>query len=184
MAGNDGIGRYFLVPGSSGRAEHIAATHFTDVVSTGGERGHVVHIGKLDGEIDVGVVSTGMGCPSVDIIVTELIKLGGRRFIRVGSCGSMQPSTIRVGSVAIATAAVKDETASDRYAPREAPAVAARPMVEAMASGAIDLGLGDVTFAGVYHSKDSLYAREFLSGPLAPENRRVSMFAPRLASRA
>ena len=62
MKGNGDIGRYFLVPGSAGRAKDIATRFFDDVTSKDGERGHAVHLGKLDG-IDVGVVSTGMGCP-------------------------------------------------------------------------------------------------------------------------
>jgi len=63
MLGNGDIGRYFLVPGSSGRAKAIADEFLTDVTSKDGERGHTLHLGKLDGTIDVGVVSTGMGCP-------------------------------------------------------------------------------------------------------------------------
>lgn len=63
MLGNGEAGRYFLVPGSAGRAKDIAERFFEDTVSKDGERGHVVHLGKLDGKIDVGIVSTGMGCP-------------------------------------------------------------------------------------------------------------------------
>ena len=65
-------GRYFLVPGSSGRAADIAKM-LDDVEVRPSDRGHNVHLGKLDGQIDVGVVSSGMGCPSVDII----LKRGG-----------------------------------------------------------------------------------------------------------
>lgn len=77
--------------------------------------------------------------------------------IRVGSCGSLQPKTIRVGSVAIGTSGVKDESTSSNYAPVEFPSVAARQMVEAMVAASLRLGLGDLTFAGPIHSKDSLY---------------------------
>ena len=52
------------------------------------DRGHNVYLGKL-GEIDVGVCSTGMGAPSTDIIITELIRLGARRFLRIGTAGSV-----------------------------------------------------------------------------------------------
>jgi uridine phosphorylase len=49
----------------------------------------------------VGICATGMGCPSVDLIVTELIMLGGRRFFRVGTCGSLQPKLIRYGDLVV-----------------------------------------------------------------------------------
>ena len=44
-----------------------------------------------------------MGCPSVDIIVTELIMLGARRFVRVGTAGSLQPHAIRMFALLLLT---------------------------------------------------------------------------------
>ena len=100
MAGNGKAGRYWLVPGSMERAADLAQ-NFDDVVVRESGRGHHVHIGRLarpvdatgraQQPVDVGVVSTGMGCPTVDIILTELIRLGAKRLIRIGSAGSLQP---------------------------------------------------------------------------------------------
>lgn len=39
--------------------------------------------------------------------------------------------------------------------------------------GAIAADLGDLTYAGVIHSKDSLYAREFQAGPKAADHDKV-----------
>jgi len=164
-------GRYFLVPGSSGRAAEIAQS-LTDVTVRPSSRGHDVHLGKLDGEIDVGVVSSGMGCPSVDIILTEMIRLGGKRFLRVGSAGSLQPAVVKVGSLVIATGAVRDEGTSKHYAPLEFPAMASPKAVTAMVAAAGSLGVSGNTFAGIIHSKDSLMAREFHEGYLVEENLR------------
>ena len=102
MQGNGPHGRYWLVPGSMDRAAQLA-THLTDPVAVReSPRGHHAHLGVLeraDGPpVDVGIVSTGMGCPTVDIILTELIRLGGRRFIRIGSAGypnATQPTVAR-----------------------------------------------------------------------------------------
>ena len=164
-------GRYFLVPGSSGRAAEIAEM-LEDVEVRPSGRGHNVHLGKLDGEIDVGVVSSGMGCPSVDIILTEMIRLGAKRFIRVGSAGSMQPAVVKVGSLVVATGAVRDEATSKHYAPLEFPAMASPKVVAAMVAAAQSLGVSDTTFTGIIHSKDSLMAREFEEGFFVEENRR------------
>lgn len=196
LAGNGGAGRYFLLPGSNARAARIAAMFREGkegVVVRRSSRGHDVYLGSLaspgsnsGAAIDVGVVATGMGCPSVDIVVTELVKLGARRFIRVGTAGSLQPAQIRVGDVVIASAAVRDEGTSRHYAPIEFPAVAAPEVVQALRTAAGELGAertggregGDGEgserrggyHCGVVHTKDSLYAREFGEGALVREH--------------
>lgn len=115
-------------------------------------RGHDVHLGKLGG-VDVGSVATGMGCPSVDIIVTELIKLGAKRFIRVGTAGSVQPKDIRVGSVVIGTGGVRDEGTSRNYAPPEFPAVASPLLVLALQQAAREMGIAENVYSGIIHAK-------------------------------
>ena len=35
------------------------------------------------------VQTTGMGTPSMSIVVEELLRLGARRLIRVGTCGGI-----------------------------------------------------------------------------------------------
>merc|ERR1712137_1438515 len=119
-----------------------------------------------------------MGCPSVDIVVTELIKLGAKRFIRVGTAGSLQPHTIRVGDVVIASAAVRDEGTSRHYAPIEFPAIAAPTMVQALKHAAGDVSQtsefmksGSKIYCGIVHTKDSLYAREFGEGALVQSHK-------------
>lgn len=174
IAGNGARGRYFVVPGSSGRAAAIAERFEEHQVFRNG-RGLDVHIGQLvrDGQrLDVGVVSTGMGCPSLGIVVNELIDLGVRRLLRVGTCGSLQPASIQVGDLVVATAAVRDEGTSDAYAPREVPATAHPHWIEALTAAASELGLGEQTWSGVIHTKDALYGREMPRGPMAEENGR------------
>ena len=124
--GNRGAGRLFLLPGSDGRARRIAE-RFSDSEVIPSDRQLNVHLGRLqrdDVTVDVGTVATGMGCPSLDIVVTELIELGARHFIRVGTAGSLQRDVVQVGDLVIATGAVRDEATSDAYAPREYPAIA------------------------------------------------------------
>ncbi len=173
LQGNGGRGRVVFVPGSLARTEHLAE-HFEDVQVITNPRHLNVHLGTLRSgglTVDVAAVPTGMGCPSLGIVITELIELGARRFLRVGSAGSLQPQ-VGIGDLVVATAAVRDEGASDAYVPREVPAVAHRDWIEALASAAGKLGELEHTFLGLVHTKDSLYGREFPVGPLAEENRR------------
>ncbi len=103
----------------------------------------------------------------------ELLACGARRLLRVGSCGSMS-ERIRPGQVVLALGAVRDEGATDAYAPPEYPALAHPEVLAAMAEGARLAGLAEETFLGICHSKDSLYAREFGHGPAAERNRRYT----------
>src|SRR5262249_27279909 len=45
---------------------------------------------RHDGE-PLTIQSTGMGGPSAAIVLTELIALGARRAVRVGTCGALHP---------------------------------------------------------------------------------------------
>ncbi len=171
--GNQGKGRYWLLPGSRSRAAAIAG-QFRDATCKSHGRGHDLHTGVLDRDglaLDVGVISTGMGCPSVDLIVTELIGLGATTLIRVGTCGSLQPS-IHTGDIVAVTGAVRDEGTSRQYLPVEFPALPSFDVVRAMdvARRGARWQSTSVHF-GPVHTKDSLYAREFGFGPLGEQHR-------------
>ena len=172
LSGNGRIGRYVLLPGTRSRSAAIAE-YLEDVVVVDNPRGHTAHIGVLrraGASIDVLVTSSGMGTASTEIILHELLEIGARRVVRVGSSGSMDPH-IRAGDAVIVTGAVRDELASRHLAPTEYPAVSHPAAVSAMVEGARQTGHADHTFLGVGHTKASLYAREFGHGPMGAQNR-------------
>ena len=172
ITGNDGLGRYVFLPGSTARAAHLAE-RFGDPRTASNRRRLDVQLGTLERggmSVAVAAVPTGMGCPSVDIIVGELLQLGARRFVRVGTAGTLQKQ-IRAGDLVIASGAVRDEGTSDAYSPREFPAVADPVMTEVLCAAARRIGLGERTHCGVVHSKDSFFGREFAAGPDAERNR-------------
>jgi uridine phosphorylase len=168
--GNQGRGRYVLLPGSRGRALEMAS-RFSKVVVKSHPRGHDLHLGSVtrgDRTLDVAVISTGMGCPSIDLVVSELIALGARVLVRVGTCGSLQPD-VKTGALVVPTAAVRDEGTSDHYLPREFPALPSIPLLLSARRVADRSALG--THFGPVHTKDSLYARELGLGPLSEQHR-------------
>ncbi|QSH41122.1 nucleoside phosphorylase [Lentisphaerota bacterium ZTH] len=173
MCGNDGRGRYIFVPGSDGRAKKISE-YFDQVTAVRkSSRGHNLYIGTItrDGTtIDIGVISTGMGAPSVDIILNELLKLGGKKFLRLGTCGLLQPAFMKGGDHAIATAAIRDDHATRCYVPAEYPASASMEMVQAAVTASEKAKHSGNIHVGIFHSKDSLYAREFKQGAMAEQN--------------
>jgi len=167
-------GRLMYLPGSPERAARIAS-HFDQGRVIPGSRGFDVHLGVLrfeDQIVDVGAVATGMGCPSLEIVVTELLALGARSFVRVGTAGTLVPDRVKASDVVIATGSVRDAAACDAYAPREFPAIASLDMVLGLQQAAHRLKLDAVTHIGLVHTKDSFYAREYGYGPLAEQHAR------------
>ncbi len=168
LAGNGGLGRYILLPGSAGRAERIGE-RLEGHQCHANRRRLDVHVGRYKG-VDIAAIPTGMGCPSVDIVVGELVELGARRMLRVGTSGTLQPH-IGIGDLVIATGAVRDEGTSDAYTPRGFPAVSDPWMTMAVAQAASELGLAHRVHAGLVHSKDSFFGREFGVGPDSERNK-------------
>ena len=170
--GNGDIGRYVFIPGSDGRAKEIAS-HFQKVTVKSHPRGHHVYLGTLKinkQKIDVASISSGIGCPSTEIIVHELFNLGVKRFLRVGTAGTLQPGFIKTGDIINVQASVRDEDTTRHYAPIEVPAVASLEFVSSCLLAAEHLNLSNHLHTGIVHCKSSLYARELAAGPQSREN--------------
>ncbi len=172
FAGNKGIGRYVFMPGSNGRAKQIS-TFFEDVTIKEHPRGHHLYLGTLrtpSHTIDVAAVSSGMGCPSMEIILHELYQLGAKRFLRIGTAGSLQSKNIAVGDIINVLGSVRDESTTKDYAPIEFPALASLEMINVINTAANALNMAEHTHTGIVHCKSSLYAREFGAGPNSAVN--------------
>jgi purine-nucleoside phosphorylase len=99
-----------LLPGDPLRAKYIADTYLEDAAQVNGERGLLGFTGTYGGK-RVSVQSTGMGCPTATIVSEELIQLGVKRLLRVGTCGGLKPG-LALGDIVIAISAVPaDSTA-------------------------------------------------------------------------
>jgi len=170
-------GRVFLLPGSAHRAARIA-DRFDERREYPSDRGHTVFVGRVNGA-EVGCVSSGMGCPSLGIVATELVQSGVRRLLRVGSAGGLGPA-VQVGHIVVATGAVRDEHASDAFAPLEFPAVAGFQATRALVGAARARLDAQAVHVGLLHSKDSLHGREFALGPRSEENARYMELLARL----
>jgi DeoD family purine-nucleoside phosphorylase len=106
-----------LLPGDPLRAQYIAETYFDDPVQRNHERGMLGYTGTWEGK-PISVQSTGMGCPSAAIVMEELIKLGVKRFVRVGTCGGLQPD-MQLGDMVVALSAVAADRTVDTYVDHE-----------------------------------------------------------------
>lgn len=88
-----------LLPGDPGRALRLAQLLMHPPAQMlNHHRGLWGYSGTgLDGE-PLTIQSTGMGAPSAAIVVEELIALGARRLLRVGTCGALVPG-LRLGEL-------------------------------------------------------------------------------------
>ena len=148
------VGEYAILPGDPGRVEEIAA-QLKNPVFVAENREYRTYAGELAGG-RVCVTSTGIGGASAAIAIEELVKCGVHTFIRVGTCGGMQPCVLP-GDVVIASAAIRAEGTSAEYLPRGYPACADFEVTSALRLAAEKAGLRYHT--GVIHSKDSFYGQ-------------------------
>jgi 5'-methylthioadenosine phosphorylase/purine-nucleoside phosphorylase len=102
-----------LLPGDPLRAQYIAETYFDNPVQRNSERGMLGYTGTWEGK-PVSVQATGMGCPSAAIVVEELVQLGVKRLVRVGTCGGLQPD-LELGDLIVALTAIPQDRTAATY---------------------------------------------------------------------
>ncbi len=153
------VARTLLIPGDPARAERIAA-RFERAREVIRNREYLGFTGTVGG-VPISVCSTGIGGPSASIAVEELCNLGADTFIRVGSAGGRQPE-IEVGTLAIVTAAHRDEGTALAYLPVGFPAVADLTVTQALVDAARTLGhrpaVGIATSRDAFYRKDAVLA--------------------------
>ena len=148
------IGKYVFLPGDPGRTEWIAS-YLEHPVKTAQNREFTTWTGTLDGT-KVSVTSTGIGGPSAAIAMEELAALGAHTFLRIGTCGGMQPELIP-GTLIIPTGAIRMEGTSQEYVPLAFPAVPDFGLTQHLVCAAQELAYDYRT--GVVQCKDAFYGQ-------------------------
>ena len=147
-----------LLPGDPLRAKYIAETFLTDVVQVNAERGLLGFTGTYDGN-RVSVQATGMGCPTAAIVMEELVTLGVKRFLRVGTCGGLQLD-LHIGDLVVALSAVPADGTARHYVDGEPHApTASWDLVHAAVHAAKELGVpvrvGPIVSSDTFYDPDS-----------------------------
>lgn len=142
-----------LVCGDPGRATRIAG-HLDGATLLGEQREYRAYHGEYLGT-PVTVCSHGIGSPGAAIAFEELVAAGGRQIIRVGTCGSLQPS-IGVGALVIATAAVQHTGYGREVVPAGYPPVADLDLTQALRQAATSLRQSHQS--GIVLTRDAFYA--------------------------
>lgn len=154
-AHQDDIAPLVLLPGDPDRAAHIAERFFEDARPINRYRQLLGFTGRYRG-LPVTVQTTGMGCPSLAIVVEELITLGARTLVRVGTCGSVG-ADVRPGDLIVAMASVpRDGTTAMYLGGRPYAPTADFAVTRALVESAERLGRR--YHAGLIQTEDAFYA--------------------------
>jgi len=132
------LAEYILLPGDPDRTARIARL-LDDVELERRHREFASVTGTYRG-LRVSIVSTGIGTDNVEIAMAEILAITTRpTFIRVGSCGALQPE-MAVGDLVISTGSVRLETTTSWFVHDGYPAVADYEAVIALIEAAEGLG--------------------------------------------
>src|SRR5215831_6685847 len=169
-----------LLPGDPLRARYIAETYLADAEQANGERGLLGYTGTFEGN-RVSVQSTGMGCPTATIVAEELIMLGVKTLIRVGTCGGLQPDLV-LGDIVLALSAVPaDSTALHLVGNEPHCPTASWDIVHGAVHVAKELGqqlsIGPVVSSDLFYNPDSGQAGRWAArGVLGAEMEAAALF--------
>ena len=132
------LAEYILLPGDPDRTSRIA-TRLDSIEREHRHREFASVTGMYRG-LRVSVVSTGIGTDNVEITVAEALAITERpTFIRVGSCGALQPE-MALGDLVITTGAVRLEATTSFFVHDGYPAIADYEAVTALVEAAARLG--------------------------------------------
>ena len=168
-----------LLPGDPLRAQYIAETYLDGAVLRNEERAMYGYTGEFEGR-PVSVQATGMGCPSAAIVVEELVQLGVKRMLRVGTCGGLQPD-LKLGDLIVAVSAVPADQTAAHLVPEPHVPTADWELVHAAVHSAKELGkdvrVGAIVSSDLFYNPDGeQYQRWSDRGVLAVEMEAAVLF--------
>ncbi|HWH23812.1 MAG TPA: purine-nucleoside phosphorylase [Candidatus Limnocylindria bacterium] len=178
-----------LLPGDPNRATRVA-----EMLDGGLDGARLVnehrlllgYTGTYNG-VPVSVQTSGIGTPSLSIVVEELLRLGAKRLIRIGTCGGIGRG-LRTGDIVVATAAAPVDGSTRTYLHGEPYAPAAdfeltRALVDGARAKGVEPGIGPVASVDVFYNPDDDYVSRWRArGILAFEMEAAALFF--LAARA
>jgi uridine phosphorylase len=168
-----------LLPGDPGRALALAQLLLEAPLMFNHHRGLWGYTGRAaDGE-PLTIQSTGIGGPSAAIVLEELVVLGARRAIRVGTCGALDGG-LALGDLLVAREALAADGASRTLGAGER--IAGDPELTAAlaggATGADGAAGATVVSTDLFYEPDPARERDWrAAGAVAVEMEAATLFA-------
>jgi uridine phosphorylase len=166
-----------LLPGDPGRALALAQLLMEGPLMFNHHRGLWGYSGPAiaDGR-PLTIQSTGMGGPSAAIVLHELIALGARRAIRVGTCGALD-GELELGDLVVAHESLAADGTSRTLGAGERIA-ADRELSAALASAADGIPSATIVSTDLFYEHSSEREREWrAAGAVAVEMEAAALFA-------
>ncbi len=166
-----------LLPGDPGRALRLAQLLLEKPKMLNHNRGLWGYSGMAQDGVPLTIQSTGMGGPSAAIVLEELIELGARRIVRVGTCGALAGG-LELGSLLVADGVLTEDGTSRALGAsgtlRPDPALRAALVTAAPAAAATGL----VVSSDLFYDPDPNRARGWAeAGALAVEMEAATLLA-------
>jgi uridine phosphorylase len=99
--------------------------------------------------VNLTIASHGIGGPGAAICFEELIKLGAKVIIRLGTCGSLKPNVISQGDIVVSVASAREDGLTQYLVPPGYPAVADPGLVMLLHKALSDGSTDKKTFCGI-----------------------------------
>ncbi len=163
-----------LLPGDPGRALALAQTLLDRPLMFNHNRGLWGYTGEAADGRPLTIQATGMGGPSAAIVLSELIAMGTRRAIRVGTCGALTAG-LALGELVIAREAIAADGTSRALGAGERIAADAA-LTEALVRSAPGAHAGTVLSVDLFYEPDGARAEDH-PGALAIEMEAAALFA-------
>jgi len=148
----DKINENILYPGDPKRIDLILK-QLENTKEIGFNREYRISEGEYKG-IKVNCVSSGMGCPSAAIGVEELVNIGAKNIIRIGTCGGLLKD-MQPGDIVIPDSAFCGDGTTREYCKDIKEAKADKDVVDALVEASKKLGVR--YFVGKNRTHDAFY---------------------------
>jgi len=171
----DELAERVLLPGDPGRALALAQALLERPLMFNHDRGLWGYTGVAHDGLALTIQATGIGGPSAAIVLSELIALGARRAIRVGTCGALDRS-LQLGHLVIAREAICADGASRALGCGERVA-ADGGLTRALARSDPDATVGTVVSVDLFYEREGKPRADTHAGALAVEMEAATLFA-------
>ena len=164
-----------LLPGDPGRALMLAQLLLEKPLMFNHHRGRWGYTGACSDGGLLTIQSTGMGGPSAAIVLTELIALGVRSAIRVGTCGALAAG-LELGGLLVATGAICADGTSTALGAREHVS-ADRALTQRLLAAAPEAHSGPVVSVDLFYDDRDIRTLPGAAEAVAVEMEAATLFA-------
>jgi DeoD family purine-nucleoside phosphorylase len=172
---NAEVAERVLLPGDPGRALRLAQQLLEAPRMLNHNRGLWGYTGTADDGAPLTIQSTGIGGPSAAIVAEELIALGARRLLRVGTCGALADG-LALGDLVVPDRVLAEDGTSRTLGAGDSVTPEAQ-LQRALLAACDSASVGTVVSSDLFYDPDAARAARWAAeGALAVEMEAATLF--------